>query len=377
MTACTRRSKVSGSPLLSVFFSGIGLYLGSASGLVSEQATIKSVSPSKAARWVREFLRMVNGVLRCSDVLLTQGKHPLTDTVSAMSLRFSFIFSLCLWCLLTACGGGGGAVGSGGSGDDGVSSKTVSLFSAALNEPKHMVFKDGNLYVANTGTNSIKNVSTGTDYFSSAGFLPFGMAVYANDLFFTGTNNAFAGIFKNQTRIVIKENLYGIGFANGKLYVADNAPNQIATYDIANNFSLDPVSRTIPQGFIQGIGVLGTEVFVTVLNPGSVVKVSGATLETMPWGNFTLPNAIVFDGTYAYIANKGTVNGEGGFISRKKMSDASSAEVFINATTGTWKTTNPGFCGLAGLAISGSYLYASNGTCSSGNNANTILKIKL
>ena len=298
----------------------------------------------------------------------------MTDTVFTMSLRIAFLFNLCLWGLLTACGGGGGAAGSG---DDGVSSQTVSLFATGLNEPKHMVFKDGNLYVANTGSNSIKNISTGTDYFSSAGFLPFGMAVYANDLFFTGTNNAFAGIFKNQTRIVIKENYYGIGFANGKLYVADNAPNQIATYDIANNFSLDPVARTVTQGFIQGIGVLGNEVFVTVLNPSSVIKVSGATNETMPWGNFSLPNAIVFDGTYAYIANKGNVNGEGGFISRKKMSDASLAEVFIDGSTGIWKTTNPGFCGLAGLAISGSYLYASNGSCSSGTNANTILKIKL
>ena len=298
----------------------------------------------------------------------------MTDTVSTMRLRLSFIFNLCLWGLLTACGGGGGA---GGSGDDGVSAKTVSLFASGLNEPKHMVFKDGNLYVANTGSNSIKNASTGTDYFSSAGFLPFGMAVYANDVFFTGTNNAFAGIFKNQTRIVIKDNYYGISFANGKLYVADNAPNQIVTYDIANNFSLDPVVRTISQGFIQGIGVLGNDVFVTVLNPSSVIKVSGTANETMPWGNFALPNAIVFDGTYAYIANKGTVGGEGGFISRKKMSDASLAEVFIDGTTGTWKTANPGFCGLAGLAISGSYLYASNGSCTSGTNANTILKIKI
>jgi hypothetical protein len=290
-----------------------------------------------------------------------------------MRLRLSFIFSLCLWGLLTACGGGGGT----GSGDDSVASKTVTLYASGLNEPKHMVFKDGTLYVANKLTNSIKNVATGTDYYSSAGFLPFGMAVYGNDLFFTGTNNAFAGVFKNQTNIVSNANYYGIGFANGKLYVADNAQNQVATYDIANNFSLDPVARAVPQGFIQGIGVLGNEVFVTVLNPGSVIKISGALNETMPWGTFSFPNAIVFDGTYAYIANKGDVNGNGGFISRKKMSDASLAEVFIDGSTGIWKTANPGFCGLAGLAISGSYLYASNGTCNSGTNANTVLKIKL
>ena len=298
----------------------------------------------------------------------------MTDTVFTMSLPYSYFSSLCLWGLLTACGGGGGS----GSGDDGVASQTVTLFASGLNEPKHLIFNAGSLFVANKGTNSIKNVSTGADYFSSVGFLPFGMAVYGNDLFFTGTSNAFAGIYKNQTNIVLKDNYYGIGFANGKLYVADNAPNQVATYDIANNFSLDPVAKAVTQGFPQGVGVLGNEVFVTVLTPGQVIKVSGVSNEVMPWGNnFALPNAIVFDGTYAYIANKGSVNGEGGFISRKKMSDNSLAETFIDGSTGTWKTASPGFCGLAGLAISGSYLYASNGTCTSGTNANTILKIKL
>ena len=302
----------------------------------------------------------------------------MTDTVSIMRLLLSLIFSLCLWGLLTACGGGGGT----GSGDDGVTSKTVTLYAQSLNEPKHMVFKDGTLYVANKLTNSIKNASTRTDYFSSAGFLPFGMAVYGNDLFFTGTNNAFAGVFKNQTNIVSSANYYGIGFANGKLYVADNSPNQIATYNIANNFSLDPIAIPISQGSPQGIGISGSNVFATVSNTSIsannlVIKISANSYQPMPWGNFALPNAIVFDGTYAYIANKGDVNGNGGYIGRKKMSDASLAEVFIDGSTGIWKTANPGFCGLAGLAISGSYLYASNGTCDSGTNANTILKIKL
>lgn len=289
-------------------------------------------------------------------------------------MRFSYVYCLLLLGFLAACGGGG----AGGSGDDGVTSKTVTLLASGLDQPKHMVFKDGTLYVANMGTNSIKNVVSGIDFFSLPSFQPFGLAVYGNDLFFTGTGSAGgAGIYKNQSNIVLKANYYGVGFANGKLYVADNTTNQVATYDIASNFSLDPVARAIPQGFPQGIGVSGSDVFVTVLDPGTVIKISGATNETMPWGGFNLPNAIVFDGTYAYIANKGDVTGSGGYISRKKMSDNSVAEVFISASTGIWKTANPGFCGLAGLAISGSYLYASNGTCTSGTNANTVLKIKL
>lgn len=286
-------------------------------------------------------------------------------------IRFSYIFSCCLCVLATACGGGGRSV----TVEDGMSSKTVTLFSSGLNGPKHMVFKDGNLYVANAGTHSIKNAQTGENYFSLNGFVPFGMALYGNDLFFTGTGSS-AGIYKNQTNIVLRDNYYGIGFANGKLYVADNAYSQVATYDIAN-FNIVLETRAVPQGFLQGIGVSGSDVFVTVSAPGKVIKISGPTNDEMAWGSFSLPNAIVFDGTYAYIANKGDVNGDGGYISRKKMSDSSAAEVFIDGTTGNWKTNNPGFCGLAGLAISGSYLYASNGTCTSGNNANTVLKIKL
>jgi hypothetical protein len=303
-----------------------------------------------------------------------QDKYLSIDCFNMMCIRFSYIFSCCVCFLATACGGGGPT----GTADDGVASKTVTLFASGLNGPKHMVFKDGNLYVANSGTNSIKNAQTGANYFSLNGFVPFGMSLYGDDLFFTGTGSS-AGVYKNQTNIVSRDNYYGIGFANGKLYVADNTYSQVALYDIGN-FNIVLETRAVPEGFLQGIGVSGSDVFVTVSTPGKVIKISGPTNEEMTWGNFSLPNAIVFDGTYAYIANKGDVNGDGGYISRKKMSDSSAAEVFIDGTTGTWKTANTGFCGLAGLAISGSYLYASNGTChsvTSSTNANTVLKIKL
>jgi len=176
-----------------------------------------------------------------------------------------------------------------------------------------------------------------------------------------------------------------LAFDSTKLYVANVSPNQIVLYNISN-FQTISSTINVTEGSPQGLGVFGTDVYATVSNTTTasnniIIKLSGSSYAALSWGTFSLPNAIVFDGTYAYIANKGDVNGDGGYISRKKMSDNSAAEVFIgnsdNSIKGIWNTTPAGFCGLAGLAISGSYLYASNGTCTSGNNANTVLKIKL
>ncbi len=299
-----------------------------------------------------------------------------------MRMRFSYIVSLFLWALLAACGGGGGS----GSGDDGVASKTVTLFASGLSGPKHMAFKSGSLYIADQNTGSIKVAGSSTDYFSATGFSdPIGVTVKGSDVYYTGTDsNAGQVVYKNKSAVSVVptggNNFYGLTFYNNQLYVADVGSNQIVRY--TSNFDLDTIID-VTQGSPQGLGVFGTDVYATVSNTTTsvnniIIKLSGSSYAPLYWGTFALPNAIVFDGTYAYIANKGDVNGDGGYISRKKMSDSSSsAEIFIDSSTGIWNSPQTGFCGLAGLAISGSYLYASNGTCTSGNNTNTVLKIKL
>jgi hypothetical protein len=117
-------------------------------------------------------------------------------------------------------------------------------------------------------------------------------------------------------------------------------------------------------------------------NNNVVIKLSTSTAPyyqvMSSWGIFIQPNAIVFDGNYAYIANYGTAGtGDGGYISRKYMLDNSPAERYLDATNGNWGSISPGFCGLAGLAVSDGYLYASNGSCNTDPNAGSILKIKL
>jgi hypothetical protein len=298
-------------------------------------------------------------------------------------MRFSYIFCFLTLTMVTACGGGGS-----GSGDDGVASTTVTLYASGLSGPKHMAFKGGSLYVANQNTDSIKVIGSSADYFSASGFSsPIGMTVKGTDIYYTGTN-ADTGqvVYKNTSSVSVVptggHNFYGLAFDANQLYVAEVSPDQIARYSTSNFQLISPVI-TVTQGSPQGIGIFGSNVYATVSNSTTssnniVIQLSGSTYQALSWGSFSLPNAIVFDGTYAYIANKGDVNGDGGYISRKKMSDNSAAEVFIDSSTkGIWNTTHHEFCGLAGLAISGSYLYASNGTCTSGNNANTVLKIKL
>lgn len=302
-------------------------------------------------------------------------------------MRFSYMYRLFLLALLTACGGGGG--GGSGSGDDGVASTTVTLYASGLSGPKHMAFKGGSLYVANQNTDSIKVIGSSVDYFSASGFSsPIGMTVKGTDIYYTGTSSSDGQVvYKNKSSTPIisigsTNNLYGLAFDSTKLYVANVSPNQIVLYNISN-FQTISSTINVTEGSPQGLGVFGTDVYATVSNTTTasnniIIKLSGSSYAPLSWGTFSLPNAIVFDGTYAYIANKGDVNGDGGYISRKKISDNSAAEVFIDSSTkGIWNTTHDEFCGLAGLAISGSYLYASNGTCTSGNNANTVLKIKL
>ena len=64
ITACTRLSKVSGSAWASARFSGMGLNLGSASGLESEQALSTKTNARTAAKEGEKKGRMVKQLLR-------------------------------------------------------------------------------------------------------------------------------------------------------------------------------------------------------------------------------------------------------------------------------------------------------------------------
>jgi hypothetical protein len=323
-------------------------------------------------------------------VLSTQALCGDTDLQATMKSAVQFfIATLAAAMALALVGCGGGGNGS----EVTVIPKTVTVVASGLNGAKHMVFSGGNLFVAVQGSGLIKNVTTGQVFFQDNTLEPIGLTTNASDLIWTSSTQ---GIYKNTLNKVSGGNWYGLGVVNGRLYAADNSPSKILTYYINDpdpmkvDFSqVDAASipvRTITEGPVQGIGVYGSDIYVTVTNSGIpnnnvVIKLSTSApyYQVMSsWGIFSQPNAIVFDGNYAYIANYGTAGtGDGGYISRKYMLDNSPAERYMDATKGNWGNLTPGFCGLAGLAVSNGYLYASNGSCSSGSNAGSILKIKL
>lgn len=301
----------------------------------------------------------------------------------------SFIPTLAVAMALAGVGCGGGR-----NSEVTVIPKTVSLVASGLSGAKHMVFSGGNLYVAVQGSGLVKNVTMGQVFFQDNAQQPIGLIANGSDLIWTSSTT---GIYENSSRVINGGNWYGLGILDRRLYVASTSPNQILTYYINDP---DPAkvdftqvdagsipSRSVSEGSVQGIGVYGSDVYVTVANSGTpnnnlVIKLSTSSApfyEVMnSWGVFSQPNAIVFDGNYAYIANFGTPSsGDGGYISRKNMLDNSPAERYLDATKGNWGSLTPGFCGLAGLAISNGYLYASNGQCNTDPNAGTILKIKL
>ena len=283
---------------------------------------------------------------------------------------------------LVGCGGGGSV--------EVVLPKTTRTYTTGLSSPKHLVFRNGNLYIANQNSDNIKIAETSENYLSLPGFRPIGLALNGNDIFSTGVDtNTGQVVFKNSTVNSIVptggNNFYGLTFASNFLYVAEVSPPQIVKYQTSNNFdstSINQIFRVL-NGSPQGLGTYASEVYATVSDTGvsannSVIKLTAGAYQVLTsWGTFNLPNAIVFDSNYAYIANKGNTSGDDGYISRKNMLDASPAEVYLDASSGIWSGLSPGFCGLAGLAIKDGYLYASNGTCTGNVNANTVLKIKL
>jgi hypothetical protein len=323
-------------------------------------------------------------------VLSTQAQHADTDLDVTMKFPIQFFrptLAAVMAMALVGCGGGGS-----GSEETVIPNKTVTVIASGLNEPKHMVFSDGNLYVADQGARRILNVTTGQTFVSNNARSPIGLVFNGSNLIWSSFGH---GIYMNSdstNSLTGNGNWYGLAIFDNKLYAANNSPNQILAYNLTNFSQINIPNRTVSEGSVQGLAVYGGAVYVTVSNSGAglsnnnvVIKLidtangSGKYYDVMnSWGVFSQPNAIVFDGNYAYIANYGTPGtGDGGYISRKYMLDNSPAERYMDATIGSWGSLSPGFCGLAGLAVNAGYLYASNGTCTSNINSNTILKIKL
>jgi hypothetical protein len=288
---------------------------------------------------------------------------------------------------LLGCGGGGGGSGSvSGGTPTPVYEKTITRFdttSHPLTTPRLMAFSSaGRLTVVDHASIVTFNISNGSLVSEYVVTDPFGVAVKpgTNDVYYTGGASGNQGVFVNGTQVAIPNtnaNLYGIAFTTTQDWYVANVAGSVLIYQ--NNNPGNPASVNVPTGLPSAlisnngliyISLAGANASILSFNPNNRV------FTTLAWGTFDFPNGMAIDGDYAYIVNAGDAHGDGGYISRVKISDGSK-EIFASTSVGVWQTSGVGFCGPAGVAIYEKYLYVSNGTCTSGINQNQILKIKL
>ena len=290
--------------------------------------------------------------------------------------HLSCFLTTCALGLLVGCGGGGGGGVSYAPGT------VAQIWSSAhgLNFPKHLTFLDGNLYVANNGADNILKIdSSGSVTVYSTVGEPLGIAPSGGSLFVTGRNTGtnLLGILQlmpaaSAPNASIGANYYGLAFTASKAYVVDGSSVNIFN---ASTWAPAPTTSIAVTGsFHQALVANGTKLYVS--NTDGTISVIDTSTDTLSAnlsfvGNpFSRPNAMVLDGSGSmYVANAGDGNGDGGYISKVTLSNLDTS-TFVNAA-------QVGLCGAAGLAISGGYLYVSNGTCSDSTLTHRILKIKI
>jgi hypothetical protein len=303
------------------------------------------------------------------------------------------IHTLLICTALVGCGGGGGSSASGNTQDLSLTSvieKSITNFDTPgqqLNLPKLMLSSNtGQLTVAAQGSDMVYtfDLSDGHLVTSYAVNDPIGVA------FKTGTSDVYyaaaSGVFTNGGSTIISNvsgNYYGLTFTSSTDFYVGNisGSGSIVKYTVASQTPQDTITVGL-TGFPSALVTYDGFIYAS-LTDQKIVKIDPATKGVTPlnWGSFDHPNGIVIYGSYAYIANNGASNnGDGGYISRIKLSDGTN-EVFASESLGVWKTNSKGFCGPAGVAAYDGYLYVSNGSCSSGSvgsgNQNKILKIKI
>jgi hypothetical protein len=296
--------------------------------------------------------------------------------------------------LFVGCGGGGGGVSSSNNSNPDtqvapVIEKSITIFDTPgqqLSLPKLMLSSStGQLTVAAQGSDKVFtfDLSDGRLISSYSVNDPIGVA------FKTGTSDVYyaagSGVFTGGGSTIISNvagNYYGLTFTSATDFYVGNISGSgtVVKYSVASQIPQDTIDQSNGlTGFPSALVSYNGFIYAS-LTDQKIVKIDPVTKVVTPlsWGRFDHPNGIVIDSGYAYIANNGASNnGDGGYISRVKLSDGTN-EIFASDTVGAWKTSSTGFCGPAGVATYGGYLYVSNGTCASANgNQNKIFKIRI
>lgn len=281
---------------------------------------------------------------------------------------------------LVGCGGGGDSGGGGSSGGGAGGGLTISVFSAggSLNGPRHMVFYNGDLYVANQGGNNVLKIdSQGAQTERLTGITnPIGLATDGADFYVSGSTGAGPGIYPFtvgggalRARVAVCNNCYGLAatsttWANGgPIYSVDQSGNSVKVYTSAGQrASLNVADKPTGLAFYNN-SVFVTRFDVNLSVPISQVAANDTVTDFGVSSNvlFNRPNGIAINPLNGdmYVVNEG-VGGVSGVL---KVTSAGVVSQFLTAADG--------LCSATGVAISGSALYVSNGVCAAGTTAET------
>lgn len=328
-----------------------------------------------------------------------------------MQTKLSNSFLVWVLLLLSGCGGGGGSSGSSSSYTASpsvfINSSTISNV-VSLGYLRQMFFDGTYLYVANstdadqTTSNGGKvyKFNTSGAYVSTIGSSmkwPFSVGVYNSNVFAVATdtvggNSGLINLSASTTPVVTAlSSPYGLGIdsTNGRVFISDigsgTYANGVVIYNIGSYTSV-VASVTVgskPSGlsYDSALGYM----FVTRYSGGTagVWKIS----TTAPYtasafatsSLFNNPIGIAVRSSYkeVYVANTGTTAGDTDSsilkISYDSSGNATAVTTFLSGTS-----SSSMLCGPVGLAINGSTLYISNGTCTTNSAyAKSVIKVTL
>ena len=317
-------------------------------------------------------------------------------------MRNSFgLFVLGLALLINGCGGGGGGSSSSGSTTTSPSIFTTGKTMAYL---RHLLFDGSYLYVVDSESLNTPNTyghlrqfSSTTGSFvttyenSSTNFEDvYSVTKFNSDLLISGsyvsgggtiaqgvikiTNNS--GNYSYTTFYSSSDSLYGLVADANYLYVANQSTNSIVVCNAANS-----CGTSITGTWVRPTGLAydgSSYIYVTDYSPTSnkglyKIKISDQSVTSVSSSLFNKPNGVaVYSSTGdVYVVNTGTSDTDSSVL--KISSNGATISTFLDGSL-----TSSMLCKPVGAAISGNYLYISNGTCSANSAyANAVIKISL
>jgi DNA-binding beta-propeller fold protein YncE len=326
-----------------------------------------------------------------------------------MRISISIVF-LMLGLLLSGCGGGGGS----GSTSTTSTSPTVFASGNSMAYLRHLAFDGSYLYVVDSNTSATSTSPVSYGHLRQIGatsgslvttFEP--TSTYLKDVFsfakFNGSYLVTATIVGGNTGITeinsstyaftnkaVLSGPYGLAVDTGntRLYAANQSANTVVVYDtsytilksICNTSTYSScVSSTSNADWVYPTGLAydgSTYIYVTSFSGGTKglykISTSDYTVTSISSSLFNNPNGVaVYTSTGdIYVVNTGSGDTDSSIL---KVTSAGVVSTFLDGSV-----TSNMLCKPIGAAISGSYLYITNGTCTFNSTyASSVIKISL